>query len=245
MLRAIIIIILLCISDVYAGERGGSGSGSSSLNAIFSDYRSNARVYRVDGDNIGVEAGCLVIGSEARVNSSAITNITYTAPDNYDWLDVWAGTDGLGEGFAAQAVDSGTSPGGTTNPYTNGRLIGSIFYQDSSQKITIYRNYMMGRVEGWDWISGNGSSSKGSAISLGVTMSNASYMLTTNYLGKVTSGEPTVPSASITDPAGTVSCTSRSATTTAFNVYIRKDSGTWPSSNKLVIGFIASGDYSL
>lgn len=240
-----VLILLFCSTFAYSGERGGSSSGSASLNAIFNDYRSNARVYRVDGDNIGVEAGSLVIGSEARSNSSAITDITYTAPDNYDWLDVWAGTDGLGEGFAAQAVDSGTSPGGTTNPYTNGRLIGSIFYQDATQKITIHRNYMMDHVEGWDWMSGSGTTSRNAAITIGATMANTSYIISTNYLGKLTSGEPTVPSASTSDPTATVSCSSNSATTTTFDIYLRRPSGSWPSGDKLIINFIIEGKYSL
>lgn len=233
-------------AEIIYSKPSGSGDGSFDA-SLFKNFRIHARVFRYDGDTIGVEPGTLEIGNKILYNSTAIDDLTYASLSlsDYTWVDVWAGADGAGTGFTAQLVSSGSSPGGTTNPYSNGRLIGSMYYFDSTQKITLFRNYMQNSIEGFDGFSGDGTAERRVTINIGATMESSSYIVRAFYNSHINGSYTVSPGSSTTDPANATSVSTNSFTTTNFKAHVIRASGTWPSGNKLSVSFEVIGKYTV
>ena len=202
------------------------------LDDVLEDFISGCYVYRVDGDNIGVTTGSAMINGNLRRITSAITNVTYSAPDNADWLDIWILADASATTFTAQAVDSGTSPGGSSNPGTNGRLVCSIKYIDGTTKISQVIQYRDRMIFGWGWIQGNNTEDISETVTLGVTLSAVVEPPEITLNARHTSA-PTSPTVMTSSPTDSLVGQSEDVTTTNFLVRLTTETG----------GTLGSGSY--
>jgi len=146
-----------------------SSDADELLSNLLGKYIKGCRIYRYDSTHVGCEPGEIVINGKLRRNTAAITDITYPAVDNDDWIDIWALADSETTTFTCEAVDSGTAPGGSSNPGTNGRLIGSIKYDDGTNKINCTRNFRGDCIEGWDYFQGDNTAVIDTTIVFGAT----------------------------------------------------------------------------
>tara|TARA_R100001480_G_scaffold18283_2_gene27742 strand:+ start:21864 stop:22685 length:822 start_codon:yes stop_codon:yes gene_type:complete len=216
--------VLPALNDLNLADVTGS-SGDATTESLFQDYICGCYVYRVDGTHIGVSAGKIVINSKTRVNTS-ITSSTFSAPDNGDWLDVWALADATATTFTVSIADAGTTAGSSSNPGANGRLLGSIQYVDGTTTISSFINIRADHVEGWVWAVGGDAPSLSLSIDWGVTLNDISNALMyATPIGLTASGAPSHPQDSIGTSSNIVNSRFTAATTSGGTVDSRMEGG--------------------
>jgi len=220
-----------------------SETGSGTLASAFtSNYRVGCMVYRVDGDTIGVSPGAIMINGKLRVITTALTS-AYTVPDTDDYLDVWLLADSAATAPTMSIADSGISPGGSSNPGTNGYLVGAIRYAGASTKINSWIQYFPMHIFGWDYFVGNDTAGVGiGSYTHGKTFA-VKPLTRFSELGHKTSA-PTDPGDLSGEFDGSVSSITPSViATTTFNATARVAS-TLVSSRHYLYSFSLRGYYT-
>jgi len=219
-------------------------ASDATLQNVLENFMEGCWVYRVDGDNIGVTAGSVMINGELRRITAAITDTTYDAPTNDDWLDIWLLADTAASTFTVSVVDSGVAIGGSSNPGTNGRMVASLKYIDSTQKIVQIVNYRPDKVVGWDWKEGDGSTPYLEFVTTwGVTFESLPYVTLTP-----TTQADALPTGLDSFATGlgskTVSPAVEDISTTACNIQLKAEVGTTFAGSKWFgVIWVAEGSY--
>lgn len=234
--------ILDDLNDLTLNDMVGS-TGDATLDNTIKLWMDGFWAYRVDGDNIGTTIGSGLINKKTRELTSAITNTTYTTPDNNDWLDIWILADAVTTVPTVSIVDSGTVPGGSANPGTNGRLVASIRYIDGTSKITQWRQFRPNMVLGWTATTGDGTNNLNNDPVFGVTFKDYPIVLAQAFRG---TGNTTRP-LDINDltTGNTFNTLPGTITTTGFDLEWRMNdpADTFTSSQWYGAGFVAFGRY--
>lgn len=145
-----------------------TSASDATLAAAMENFMDGMWCYRSSSTVVGVTIGSIMINGKLRRVTSALTN-TYSAPSNGDWLDIWVLADSAASTCTLSTVGSGATPGGSANPGTNGRMIGSIHYVDGTSKIVDVINYRPNEVDLWTFKVGSNTQSMTISIAYGVT----------------------------------------------------------------------------
>ena len=232
------------ILKVYDTTAGAFREFLPIVNAAFENFISGSYIFRSSGTVIGCSKGAININGLVRRNTSSVTN-TYSAPSNGNWLDVWALADvAASTGFTISSVDSGVAPGGSSNPGTNGRLIGSIKYINGTSQIAEWIQYRDGFIQGWSYIIGVADTFIVQTFIYGVTFSFTPVVHLSN-IGTFSSNPTSPASFNSGEDSGDVMWTfSRDVTTTNFVCDIRVNNGNFNTARYYGYSFIIYGSYS-
>ena len=125
------------------------------------------------GGTIDVSAGTAYINGELRTNAAEVSTNPGTDPGTGDYLDVWILADvAASEAFTVSFVDAGTTPRSSSNPGTNGRLIGSV-YHNGSGVYSKWINYRPDCIFGWSFIQGDNTTRVEETLTFGGTTDNS------------------------------------------------------------------------
>ena len=171
-----------------------------------------------NGATIDVNPGSVMINGELRRITSAIQTNPGTDPGASDWLDVWAIADTAASTFTVTLVDSATVPGGSSNPGTNGRMLGSVFHKGSGF-YTKAINFRNDYIAGWNYIQGdNSTQSAATTFNLGKTFAVNPDPILITPLGNLNSVPEKV--ADFNSATGVISAVlNKDVTTTQFTAY--------------------------
>lgn len=224
-------------------DKIASAVTDDSLDNLMSDDIKGCSVTTADnGSTINVGIGSLMINGKIRSITADIDTNPSSDPDADDWLDVWLLADAESTAFTVSLVDSGTIPGGSSNPGTNGRMIGSVKHKGSGVYVQSI-NYRKGYIEGWSFFVGNDTASVSGDIVHGKTF-NDFPIVKVSPLAKRADLSVVTPKDFNTGIDNSKSYYPYSITTTQFGVTIGDDSGTMPSGQVWGFTWRATGNFS-
>ena len=235
-------------AGIVLSKLKGYDSNDPTLNLILENYIDGCFINVASGGaTIDVSPGSVMINGRLRRITSAIQTNPGTDPTAGDWLDVWVLADASATTFTVSVVDSDTTPGGSSNPGTNGRMIGSVYHIGSGvygKWINFRRDYICG----WGWKVGNDTAQIMESFYYGKTFTHKPLLNCFN-IGRDQTG-PNVPVDpgsfdSAENTAMVVSSDPTVLSTTLGRVIMSCESTTtFSSSYYFGYGWIAKGAYS-
>jgi len=202
-------------------------------------------VYRVDATNIGITTGSAMVNGELRRATSAKTDLTYGTISDGHWVDVWILADSAASTVTYSAVDTNAStPGGSSNPGTNGLLIGSIRFNTTGD-INATINYRNNLIVGWDWQVGDDTASINRTITFGKTFNALpSVWIAVGGYRATASSDPTDLSVFTTNVGAAYAASVPDVTTTSCLALLNVEGGnTLGSANNFAFMWAAHGSY--
>jgi len=237
--------IITEVNDINMDDMTSS-SGDEDLLDAMENYISGCFITIEDtGTDIRVSSGTVMINGKLRRNTSNTDTDPGTDPGTGDYLDVWVLADAAATTFTVSLVDSGTSPGGSTNPGTNGRMIGSVRYEGSN-KYSGVRMFRDGAIMGWDFFRGSSTDYMSSTVEFGKTF-DSRPIVTVSFAGRdaFADGDVIIPTGDDNFSGGAVGSTYfEDVTTTNYLLGIHSEGGTFSNSFNFVFTWRAEGVYT-